>query len=867
MKTYFKYIISVLAIAASAVTAFAAGEEHQNPEGIVATKKVIADPNDPNKYTIEIETYVTGSTVTTKTEVAVPTDIVLALDFSSSMVTTDYATYTGLPWTYTYNNCIISAPSKDVTKPYYFKVGDNYYEIKRADNVDISSGGETQLQDIYYLYYEKNGQREYLYADGTHKRDKPTGYTTTSTTLYKGVLYNEAKTQIGNNNTIYTYESDINNLYCKEGNGGQAKYYPIKKGTEKITPGGGAGQKGYGLYFTMGGTNYYLNPNEASGYSATPYGVASADAVIYTGELYGQTRLTALQRAMFDFIDTTYKNTLEAAAQGIDHYMGLVTFEMDATIQKINNQTYYKVNNASVVSQLKEIIFTTVVDTGTNHGDACDKASTIIKAIEGDASLAGRESKHTVLLFTDGETFTGGNDTVENKKPQANTAIGNAYSLKHGGKKGNENSNHRDVTVFCVSLLNQTTLNKFYYVADFGQLVSSQYPNATGLPATNAPTGWDVTKVHPITADGNTGTPNTDGKQYYYQATDGMDLSKIFTTIADEGTTGGATYELDSSSTTVIDVMSNAFKLPDGADSNDIQLYAVPVTGYDAPLGGSVIYTWGNAIEIPSTKFPNAKAVVTDSIDNPSDEDVEGGKVVKVNGFDFSENYVGVDTIEGENVLHNGYKLRIVFPIVIDPNNPGGANVPTNDPSSGIYVNGKPIYWYEQPKVKIPNIVIVKNGLALNESAIFTVHEDVHDGSVTMQDFKVIATCTESGKPAIAMIKIQNPGRFTVTEETWSWAYEVVTPQKDYEYVDSDDTDNAAWIAVGYTTDGVGGPKIPSVRTTVVSGSSITRNVNDFTEDPEYSGTPFIFTNSHSEATKTNPAHGENYKNNEFINK
>lgn len=80
MKKSFKNILSAAALLMlTATSAFADGED----KGVVANKKVSA--NEDGTYTLTLEAYATGSSITTVTEESVPLDIVLVLDVSGSM--------------------------------------------------------------------------------------------------------------------------------------------------------------------------------------------------------------------------------------------------------------------------------------------------------------------------------------------------------------------------------------------------------------------------------------------------------------------------------------------------------------------------------------------------------------------------------------------------------------------------------------------------------------------------------------------------------------------------------------------------------------------------------------------------------------
>lgn len=132
----------------------------------------------------------------------------------------------------------------------------------------------------------------------------------------------------------------------------------------------------------------------------------------------------------------------------------------------------------------------------------------------------------------------------------------------------------------------------------------------------------------------------------------------------------------------------------------------------------------------------------------------------------------------------------------------------------------------------------------------------------------LVATCTEDGKPAYAKTKIQKVGRYRVEETPWSWAYNITECKSDYGvYEDSDDITDEQWHEKGFGVNGESGyvAQKPFKMGTETTANSITRNVNDFTEEENttegYKGTLFEFTNTPKTGT---PAHAEANNNNIF---
>ena len=329
-----------------------------------------------------------------------------------------------------------------------------------------------------------------------------------------------------------------------------------------------------------------------------------------------------------------------------------------------------------------------------------------------------------------------------------------------------------------------------------------------------------------------------DGKNHkFYFRAEGADLSSIFTTIAEESSK--ADIKLDASSMSTVDIVSENFVLPANtpngtytgteAEGKAITIYVAKATGKP---GDTYTFDEANkqiaktAKDTDGTSIcPNINAVVSTGSD--------GNRVITIKNFDYAKYCV----CESKGT-YKGYKLTIKIKIEINPDCPGGASVSSNAPGSGIYsTEYGQVAEFQRPGARIPNIVIVKKGLKKGESATFTVTGVDEDGTA-LTPMNLVATCGADGADAIAKAKIQKPGRYTVTENTWSWAYSVSELVSSYTKEDS-----------------------KSRTTTNTTDRSITRSVNENTEDSTYKGTPFIFKNAAKTGT---PDHGESYKVNVF---
>lgn len=280
----------------------------------------------------------------------------------------------------------------------------------------------------------------------------------------------------------------------------------------------------------------------------------------------------------------------------------------------------------------------------------------------------GEKRNRVVVFFTDGSP-TSSNGFEEDV---ADAAIEKAKNIKDGG-----------TTVYSVGVFPGADATENGIAADHSQKKENQFMQ-------------DVSS--------NNGTPQT--PSYYLSASDSSTLNNIFERISDNIESGGSGTTLDENAV-IKDTVSDYFQLPEGTDAGDITVQTVPCTSItnDVP-------SWGNP-EI----FNGAQVTV----------DAETG-AVSVSGFDFAENYVGMDKNNGNETLHNpAKKLVISFNVVPKDGFLGGNGVPTNA-SAGVYKDAnatESVFTFPEPatdvEIKQPTVnapdknVYLTNGLTAND--------------------------------------------------------------------------------------------------------------------------------------------------------
>lgn len=746
--------------------------EKQEQQGI-KTKYWLPDPNNAtnygwrDKYNEVSNDYV--SSHQSSTESVIYTGVLYKGDNHTQVASTSY-TYASL-------STLLNSGDK-----YYVKEGKDYLEIKVWD----PTPAESQTPD--YVAVAQDEWKYDQYKDNYYYKDGDNYYLVTKGQQAAGMKYYQLKLfspDASQSELEITWEPTTNDkwtygmvngkdkvFYYKETVNGVESYYQVSSIAEPAE--GGALTAGYYLYFVDGdGTTQYL---QGDAYSTTPYYVAGIGETIYSGELFGQTRLTALQAAMCKFIDIIAEKNAQIENADNRHQISIIPFEMDATVD--NKYLRVEVNDENK-QRLKDLILYKEAETGTNHPEALEAVYNEIKAIN-------RGSNEVVIFFTDGETYDG------NGTGNANQMAAGKKALPWANKIKDPTDGNADI--YTVTLLTASKRNSFRWIDYLVRYISSWYSvNPEEFPKNyNTNTPWEAPYYEFLDSwlandDGHGSVQARD--QYFIQADadtdEGLDLTSIFEQLADViNTEGGTDITLTDKSLVAVDVMTSYFKLPEGTKASDITVYVQKSKITDGKLD------FGDKVEV----YPE---------DNSADISGVGvavsGKEVDVYGFDYGANYCGIDNNNGTQTAH-GYKLVFRIPIVIDPANPGGANLQTNEAISGIYQakdneikivdgvveKGTKMSSFDKPMVNQPNIVILKRGLKAGHSATFLV-EKMQDGTNTKDDnyesFYVTVTGREdaSGNPVevSAKVKLQNPGRYKVTETSWSWGYTPATDDKD----------------------------------------------------------------------------------------
>lgn len=600
-----------------------------------------ATANADGSYTIMLEAFATGSTVITEQKTDIPTDIVLVIDQSGSM-NDPIGGYTYTAYrTGGYNS-----------RNYH---NDEYYPLRH------NGGSENlwhKLNNNEYIAVSVEQKMAYTAISGWSNRK----YYDNQNSLYclvSGEYKSVAVRREGHlfSADEYWYTMDGQQILYTTGdssipNFGQ--YAPLYQSVKKYT-----------YSYTLNGVTTVIEESFGDG--------SSPDMQFYRRDYSssaGGTRLNALKNAA-----TTFANAVAAKAAGADgdistpadnvnHRIAVVGF---ASGQYYNGTNYnygntevfvgsnqYKygsaaqgqygnafqdMNTSTGVGNVSASIGTLSADGGTLTNLGLEMGNGIFGA---NPIAEGEKRNRVVIVFSDGVPGWSGYDSNT-----ANSAITQAETAK----------NTYGATVYSIGI--------------FPGADATSAGNQNGNETEKA--NWFMQQV-----SSNNGTPQS--PSYYLSAADAGTLNSIFQQISDQIETGGTTSTLTSDAV-VKDIISPQFTLPAGTTAANITVETYACTGKNA----NDDYTWSNN---------NSTMGATASI---------SGDQVNVTGFNFSENYVGTVTENG-NTTYRGHKLVISFKVQPKAGFLGGNEVYTNT-SAGIYENNtaeNPLLTFDRPTVNVP---------------------------------------------------------------------------------------------------------------------------------------------------------------------
>lgn len=617
-------------------------------KGVVTSKT--AAKNADGTYTITLEAYATGSKVISEIQKDVPTDIVLVLDQSGSMTddmgTVKYDKYSNKNSTNIKN---YDRRHNGGSANLWYPLSDGTYVPVNVEKSKVYNALPTNLKNSV-----DNGNKEsyWKYVDVLYEKVGDTYQKVTVT--YTGNIFSG-----------YTYTYTFSDGY------------PVVSEGSSSVPNFGARGPLYALAADGNSTVYTYTYTDADGVTqtiGTSTGASTKYAQFYQRSVSssgGGSRLAALKSAATEFADSVAtkaagKDGQLGTADDIDHRIAVVGFacgqqysgwdynyENTEVFVGKNQYTYgtaaqgqYKnafqdMNSATGVQNVSDSIGVLAADGGTLTNLGLEMANGIFQS---NPITQGEMRNRVVVVFTDGVPGWSGYDS---NVAQSAIAQANVAKTTHSA------------TVYSIGI--------------FAGADATSSGNNSGNETQKA--NWFMQNL-----SSNNGV--VQNPSYYLSAADAESLKNIFKQISDQIETGGSSTTL-SSEAVVKDIISQQFCLPAGTTAEQIRLQTYACTGKTGDT-----YQWSTT--------SNGNMGATASI-------LSDGQV-SVTGFDFADNWCGVETQTDGTEVPRGHKLVISFEVVPKDGFLGGNDVFTNA-NAAIYANSTsqlPVATFERPQVNVP---------------------------------------------------------------------------------------------------------------------------------------------------------------------
>ena len=674
-------------------------------KGVVTSKT--AAKNADGTYTITLEAYATGSKVISEIQKDVPTDIVLVLDQSGSM-TDDMGmvTYEQYSSRYSTNAGNYDRRHNGGSANLWYKLGDGSYvsvSVSRQEKWTY-----TQLGNLKNGKPAFGGDKGYSqYADDGNLYEKVD-------TEYKKVTVTR---ELNGFEYTYTYTFDDGSKVVSSGYNNAPNlgaHYPLY-----------AGSMDYEYTYTYTDADGVTQTIGTSTGASTKYAQFYQRSVSSSG---GGSRLAALKTAATEFANSVATKAAGKDGQlgtedDIDHRIAVVGFacgqrysgwdynyENTEVFVGKNQYTYgtaaqgqYKnafqdMNSATGVQNVSDSIGELAADGGTLTNLGLEMANGIFQS---NPITQGEMRNRVVVVFTDGVPGWSGYDS-----DVAQSAIAQANIAK---------TTH-SATVYSIGI--------------FAGADATSSGNNSGSETQQA--NWFMQNL-----SSNNGV--VQNPSYYLSAADAESLKNIFKQISDQIETGGSSTTL-SSEAVVKDIISQQFCLPAGTTAEQIRLQTYACTGKTGDT-----YQWS------TTSKGNMGATASILSDGQ----------VSVTGFDFADNWCGVETQTDGTEVPRGHKLVISFEVVPKDGFLGGNDVFTNA-NAAIYANSTaqlPVATFERPQVNVP---IQPVTVTAAEQNVYLL------GGVTADQLKAGATASVGG--VSLSLNADNYGL-----ETWQTEYVDIT--------------------------------------------------------------------------------------------
>ena len=749
------FAVSTALLMAPAVLAQTVPYRINEEYGIAFNKYILPEQSSNGEYTIRIETFGTGGGEVR----AIPSDIVLALDNSGSMLYNYY-----MPGV-SYGDVMESAVGdqyliRDNNPDYRWYYSNSYLDVAVKNGIGTST--PPRANGTWAPSFNSNAKRYYKHTDGKYYIIQKGGNATDGYYLYAAIGGGAYKYLVGDS-IVDTRPAVADRPKNTRGAiyWGTDLYRPLTR-MEKLLEGVEA------FIREIGSNNDSMELDEGQvgnqvaivsfGYPLNTSGAGAAGTFLVTDftpvtQATAETVIGTLS-AMNFWGDTSIGQGIEMAYGRLNNQMSnpaMDPFKKDSSGNYIHDS-----HNKPIVNRSKVVVIFTDGDptsepkytpyTGSSTNSARARAigfSNLIKA-EGEGKINGR-----VFSIALG----------------ASTA--NANFLRHVSSDYSQSSISGDGPTYSPA---DPEKNKYYYDAGLADLTDVFQEIASIAGGSSEVNSSSLVNIDIV--------------------------SKSFSLPA--GVTAGS---IKLYTAECIGILPQTYQDSEG-HTHHYLAFAEPVEAGTRPAVGKIYISepkkdpdTGEIIEGEFVWVPRENVL----IDREIAATVTAAKnKVEVTGFNYGDYWCGLDadpTHDNTRQMsaddpnagyavdgYRGFKLIFDIPVVIEDGALGGPNVFTNEEGSGLYdpVNDKFLIEYPRPTLPIPvNLWIQKEGLKKGESATFTIERKLierPEGATEDPAYEYYTTVLITGSPDNSPVirKLQNLDPkyyYRIKESGWSWTY------------------------------------------------------------------------------------------------
>ena len=267
-----------------------------------------------------------------------------------------------------------------------------------------------------------------------------------------------------------------------------------------------------------------------------------------SNKIDGVTRINLLRSSVQEFVDIVKASNETVTEDRLGgHRIAFVLYAGSVFDDYSGLNQFIKVDELTTASSAVRYNGTNLIGHSTQQGTQSGEAMEEARDVLAEEDYSGLDRSRIVVFFTDGVPGTGAGETwTSDRVTVANQCISAANEIK--------NHATNSATIYAVGMFTQQA--SATQTTTYLSYTSSDYTDKTSLPSSSS--NW-------VNVSGDKSIIVSSSQQ----------LRNIFSSIASQ--TGGD-YNAASSSSVLVDIVTNSFTISEDTDLGTVQVYQVPCT-------------------------------------------------------------------------------------------------------------------------------------------------------------------------------------------------------------------------------------------------------------------------------------------------